>query len=148
MEPGHEAQPPEPAPERPSFRTIFEREYAYVSHTLRRLGAAERDREDLTHDVFVAVYRGLPEYDPKRAVRPWLFGIAFRVASDYRRLARHRVETMSVAADAVDTALPVDQRIAAHQAQQLVLAALDGLDLDRRALVVMHDIDGHTMPEI
>jgi RNA polymerase sigma-70 factor (ECF subfamily) len=151
MDPGlehAEAQPRPEATERPSFRAIFDRHYAYVSHTLRRLGVAERDREDLTHDVFVAVHKNLADYDPERAVRPWLFGIAFRVASDYRRLARHRVETMNVPAEGVDHAPPVDQRIAALQAQQLVMAALHVLELDRRALIVMHDIDGHTMPQI
>jgi RNA polymerase sigma-70 factor, ECF subfamily len=150
MEPEQEPAAPSPeAPiERPAFRAIFEREYAYVSHTLRRLGVAERDLEDLAHDVFVAVYRSLDDYDPSRPLRPWLFGTAFRIASDYRRLARHRLEMLDVATEAVDDAPPVDHRIAEIEAQQLVLDALATLDLERRAVLVMHDLDGHTMPEI
>ena len=42
--------------------------------------------------MFVEVFRNLHRYDPARPLRPWLFAFAFRFASDYRRLARHRVE--------------------------------------------------------
>src|SRR5688572_25523780 len=55
----------EPLLRTPTFRALFEAELPYVRHTLRRLGVRERDVEDLTHDVFVAVHRGLPGYDPE-----------------------------------------------------------------------------------
>src|SRR5689334_8515619 len=77
------------APPRLTFRAIFEAEFAYIFNTLRRLGVREPDLEDVTHDVFITVNRLLSEFDPSRPLRPWLFGFAFRVASDYRRLARH-----------------------------------------------------------
>src|SRR5262249_14351656 len=74
------------------FRSLFDREFSYVWTALRRLGVAARDLEDVTHDVFVEVFRNFARYDPARPVRPWLFAFAFRFASDYRRLVRHRVE--------------------------------------------------------
>src|SRR4051794_28713831 len=64
----------------------------YVWNALRRLGVRHADLEDLTHDTFVAVYKNWSSFDHRRAVRPWLFGFALRVASDHRRLARHRLE--------------------------------------------------------
>ena len=76
----------------PDFRSIFDHEFSYVWTSLRRLGVPPRDLEDITHDVFVEVFRNLDRYDPTRPLRPWLFAFAFRFASDYRRLARHRVE--------------------------------------------------------
>ena len=39
-------------------------------HTLRRLGVRQRDLADVTHDVFVTVYRRLDSYDPARPLRP------------------------------------------------------------------------------
>src|SRR6185437_13908682 len=71
------------------FRTLFEAELDYVFATLRRLGVAPRDLEDVTHEVFLRVHARWDEYDPARPVRPWIFAFAFRLASDYRRLARH-----------------------------------------------------------
>jgi RNA polymerase sigma factor (sigma-70 family) len=79
---------------RPTFRSVFDGELNFVWNTLRRFGVAERDLEDLAHEVFVVVDRQLGSYDPSRPLRPWLFTIAFRCASDYRRLARHRHETL------------------------------------------------------
>jgi len=136
-------------PRTPAFRALFDAEFSYVFHTLFRLGVRRPDLEDMTHEVFVAVHRVLGGYDPSRPLRPWLFGIAFRIASDHRRRAYHRREAPADGADeAVDAGLPADELLAAEQARLLVLDALGDLDLDRRAVVVMHDLDGHSVPEI
>jgi RNA polymerase sigma-70 factor, ECF subfamily len=138
-----------PPPQAPAFRAVFEAEFAYVFRALCRLGVRELDLEDLTHEVFVVVHQGLPGYDPRRPLRPWLFGIAFRVASDYRRRARHLREVPEERrTEPVDEAPLADEQLADEQARRLVLDALDDLELDRRAVLVLHDIDGHAMPEI
>jgi RNA polymerase sigma-70 factor (ECF subfamily) len=139
----------EPLLRTPTFRALFEAELPYVRHTLRRLGVREHDVEDLTHDVFVAVHRGLPGYDPERPPRPWLFGIAFRVASDYRRRSRFLREVgYEKHEDPIDASPPADEQLVAEQARRLVLEALDDVELDRRAVLILHDIDGHSVPEI
>ncbi|MFT3768138.1 MAG: sigma-70 family RNA polymerase sigma factor [Minicystis sp.] len=138
-----------PRPEAPRFRAIFEAEFSYVFNTLYRLGVRRADLEDLTHEVFVTVHRLLPAYDPARPLRPWLFGIAFRVASDHRRRARFTREVpREQAADVASDAPGADDQLAAEQARRLVIEALAEIDLDRRAVLVMHDIDGCPMPEI
>lgn len=139
---------PGEAPIAPSFAAVFEGEFSYVHGTLRRLGVRAADLEDLSHDVFVAVHDALPRFDARRPIRPWLFGIAFRVASDHRRRARHAREIPDDQPDAIDGALPADEQLAAAEARALVLRALDALDLDRRAALVLHDIDGRSAPEI
>src|SRR4051794_6240798 len=140
------AQPVDPV-EVPDFKVIYEAHFDYVWHSLRRIGVADADLEDLCHDVFVAFYRGQAGYDPARPIKPWLFGIAFRVASDHRRRARHRFEVPQVG-DYADRAPGADDRVAEHQAQDLVLRALAELDPDKRAVFILHEIDGQSMPEI
>src|SRR3954463_5624183 len=125
------------------FAGVYGAEFAYVWNTLRRLGVWERDLEDLCHDVFVIVFRILEQYDARRPIRPWLFGIAFRVASDYRRSARHRREVTGASVDAPSTAPPADEIMQRRERQRLVMQALEALELERRAVFVMHDIDGH-----
>ncbi len=143
------AEPITDPAEAPDFRVVYEAQFNYVYHTLRRLGIADRDLEDLLHEVFIAFYRGLATYDPRRPLKPWLFGIAFRVASDWRRRAQNRYEVPGDKQELVaDTAPAADEQVAARQRRELVMAALETLDLDRRAVFVMHDIDGHSMPEI
>jgi len=72
--------------------TIFQQEFRYVWNSLRRLGVHQRDLEDVVHEVFVRVHDQLPLFDVTRPLRPWLFGIALGLATNYRRLARHRVD--------------------------------------------------------
>jgi RNA polymerase sigma-70 factor (ECF subfamily) len=128
------------------FRTIFELEIGYVMRTLRRLGVAPADLEDLAHDVFLAVHQRLDSYDPARALRPWLFGFAFRVASHYRRKAGREteleVERVADATDGPDALLEKEAR------RQLVLAGLAAIELSRRAVFVLHELDGVTCDEI
>jgi len=133
----------------PDFRTVYEAHFSYVWHSLRRIGVADADLEDLCHDVFVAFYRGLDTFDPARPIKPWLFGITFRVASDHRRRARHRFEVPPKGdGDYADRAPLADDRVAERQAHNLVERALQALDGDKRAVFILHELDGQSMPEI
>jgi len=130
------------------FQELYRAEFAYVWNTLRRLGAARADLDDLAHEVFVIVFRRRTDFDPTRPVKPWLFGIAYRVAAGERRLARHAVEVSSLDIEShAGTASPEGDAIAAQQ-RELVVRALSALDLDQRAVFVLHDIDGCPAPEI
>ena len=60
-----------PAALSPSFREIFESEFAYVSRALRRLGVREADLKDVAQELFLTVHHHLGEYDPARPRRPW-----------------------------------------------------------------------------
>jgi RNA polymerase sigma-70 factor (ECF subfamily) len=130
------------------FTYIFGEHFDYVWFTLRRFGVAARDLDDVAHDVFVLVYQHLDKYDPGRPIRPWLFGFAYRAASDYRRLARHRVEILDEPSEGVDAAPSAIDRAASRQALDLVWTALEQLDLDRRAVFVLHDVEGYSVPEV
>ena len=142
-------EPPSATPSRaPPFLDIFRGEYPYVIQSIRRLGVNERDVEDVAHEVFLVVHRRLGSYDSSRALRPWLFGIAYRAASDFRRLARHHREVISDKVEAEDGARSLEDQLFAHQARDIVLRALDALEIDRRAVFVMCDIDGTPVPEI
>ncbi len=133
----------------PTFAEVFAAELPYVLRSLRRLGASAADAEDLGHDVFMVVHRELPSFDATRPIRPWLFGIAFRVASDHRQLARNRLEVPTAQlpehAAFIESA---EERLERADDRALVLEALRALDLDRRAVLVMHDLDGFSAPQI
>ena len=131
-----------------TFRKIFDVEFEYVWRSLRRLGVPPRDLEDVTHDVFLQIYAQLHRYDAARPVRPWLFGFAFRIASDYRRLSRHRFEVLDSEVEAVDPLPSAIDSLARAEALAVGYAALDYLDLSKRAVFILHELDGATMPEV
>ena len=124
----------------------FELEFDYLIRTLRRLGVPHDDVEDLAHEVFLVLYRKWEEYDPARPLRAYLFGIAFRVASNHIR--KRRREFSFPVVEAVDLGPRPDQVLEEHQARTLVLNALERVPLARRAVLIMHDIDELPMAEI
>jgi RNA polymerase sigma-70 factor, ECF subfamily len=143
---GHAQPAEEPLPR--DFRGLFEAQGAYVWSTLRRLGVAEPDLEDVCHEVFLAIHRHWPEYDPGRPLRPWLFCFAYRKAKDYRRLSyrRHEEPSDGIDRDSSGGAQP-DEILEREQERQLVIRALQTLDLDKRAVLILHEIDGCPIPE-
>jgi RNA polymerase sigma-70 factor (ECF subfamily) len=148
------ASEPKPVVRAPAldFQRLYRAEFSYVIHTLRRLGVRDAALEDVAQDVFVAIYKHLTDYDPSRPLRPWLFGFAFRIASDHRKLARHRHETGEAApADAKEPRDPrpgPEEQLEDERKRQGLLMALDAMEAEKRDLVVMHDLEGMGVPEI
>lgn len=130
------------------FQDMYETEASYVWNCLRRLGVQSRDLEDLVHDVFVIANRRMPDFDQSRPLRPWLYGIGLRVASDYRKSARNRREVLSATPPEPETRpTRPDEELSAGQSRELVMQALDALEFKNRVIFVMHDINEHTMAE-
>lgn len=132
------------------FRDLFAREVSYVYATMRRLGVRESDLPDQTQEVFATVHALLDDFDRSRPVRPWLFGIAYRVASRYKRLACNAREVPSEIADdaLLDKAPHPEQRALHAEEIDVAIAALQSIALSRRGVFVMSEIDGVPVPEI
>ena len=130
------------------FELIYEDELDYVWNSLRRLGIPRADVEDLTQDVFMKVFHALGDYDPARPLRPWLFGFCFRVASDYRKHVFHDREMSIDNFEHADQRRNPEQEAVVGEQRALALRALAEVELHRRAVLVMHDFDGHSVPEI
>lgn len=133
---------------RARFRVIVEGEFDYVWITLRRLGVQPRDLEDVVQDVFVNLYRRLDLYDPSRPIRPWLFAFALRAASDWRKQARHRVEVLGQPVDVAGNTPAPDEAMARNEDRELVLRALEDVEIERRAVFILYEIDGCSMKDI
>jgi RNA polymerase sigma-70 factor (ECF subfamily) len=130
-----------------AFRRVFEEEYDYVYHSLRRLGVHARDLEDVVHDVFVEVYKSFSRYDRARPIKPWLFAFAFRFASTYRRLARHRVE-LGGDEEAIADDPKADETMEREDAARILEAALATMSVELRGVFVLYEIDETPIKDI
>lgn len=125
---------------------VFQRELNYVFRTLRRLGISPSEVEDLAQEVFLALRRSWSDYDQERPIRPYLFGIAFRIASAHQR-KRNREVAFGIVEPADAGPWP-DEALQSKQARAMILAALERIPLPRRAVLVMHDLDDVSIREI
>jgi RNA polymerase sigma-70 factor (ECF subfamily) len=137
--------PSAPAPES-SCLAAFDRELDYLFETLHRLGAGPREVEDLAQEVFVVLHRNWPTLDLTRPLRPYLFGVAFRVVCAHRR--RRTRELPCAGLDMPDCGTSPEGLLQSKQSVELLLAALERVPLARRAVVVMHDLDGVPIADV
>lgn len=125
---------------------VYERELDYIFETLRRLGASPREIEDLAQEVFLVLYRNWQDLDADRPFRPYLFAIAFRIVCAHRRRRRREVPLADL--DTEDRTIGPEESLQAKESTQLLMAALATVPLARRAVVIMHDLDGCPMVDV
>ena len=125
---------------------VYQRELDYLIGSLRRLGVPSSDIEDVLHEVFLVMLTRWADYDRARPVRPWLFGIAFRVASSQRRKGTR--EVLSEHFETEDPGARPDESALAVQNRALLLKALAQVPMERRAVLIMHEVDETSMRDI
>jgi len=134
-----------------TFRALYEAHVDFVWRNLRRLGVNECDVEDRTQEVFVVAHRRFDEFEDRgHGPRAWLFQIVLRVASDARRHRRRHPEDPD-GGDATARACidpPQADAVARREALSRLDAALESIEVGRRAVLVLHEIEEMTAPEI
>jgi len=120
--------------------------YRYIWVVLANLGVAEAQLDDAHQEVFVTCYSRRDSYHADRPIKPWLVGIARRVAFRYRRSEqraqrKHREFTRERGGPRRDLRGQVEARILLDQ-------VLDRLDPQRREVLILSEIEGRTGPEI
>jgi RNA polymerase sigma-70 factor (ECF subfamily) len=137
------------------LRAIYARWANFVWLTLQRLGVRHDDLEDVCHDVFVIAHRKLPEFDGRSQVNAWLFGICVRVAANYRRRAHIRLERASGSLNhdegtmlAAPESTRPDQAFVRQETQARVEAIFDRMDLAKRAVFLMFEVEGMACKDI
>jgi RNA polymerase sigma-70 factor (ECF subfamily) len=133
------APPPARTIQKDPVLEAYQQELPYVFHSLRWLGARPAEVEDLAQEVFIALRRSWPNYDASRPLRPYVFGVAFRVASMHRRKGRREVAFATL--EVRDGGPGSDEMLQAKQARATVLRGLEKIPLRRRAVLVMHDLE-------
>lgn len=132
----------------PSFPAIFDEYAPFVLRVMRHLGIPEKDVQDQSQEVFVAVFRGLADFAGRSALRTWIYGICVRVASNHRRRAHVRRER--------SVSEPPEQTSAADQLELFeqrqgypgLRRLLDTLDADKRQVFVLYELEELSMKEV
>jgi RNA polymerase sigma-70 factor (ECF subfamily) len=127
---------------------VFDEHARYVWRTLRHLGVAEQDLDDASQEVFVVVLRRLSDFEGRSALRTWIYGICTRVASEHRRSTRRRREDPTPSPPVRSAPAHQVEDVERARAQERLLAVLDELDDDRRAVFVLYEIERLQMSEV
>jgi RNA polymerase sigma-70 factor (ECF subfamily) len=126
------------------MRALHAEHAEFVWKSLQRLGVPGTELEDLLQDVFLIVHKRLHTFDGRSSMQAWLWGICRRVAAAYRRRAHvHRecVVTRSLEGSSEGIDPDPEQATLTRQQGEQLTAILDKLDLDKRAVFVMFEIE-------
>jgi len=132
---------PAPSPESDCLE-LYDRELDYLFATLQRFGAGASEIDDLLQEIFIVLHRQWPTLDTTRSLRPWLFGVAFRVVRAHRRRQTRELQRESLTLAEEIEAPPPDVGLEDHESMALLLSGLERIPSARRAVVMMHDLDG------
>jgi RNA polymerase sigma-70 factor (ECF subfamily) len=126
--------------------SAFRIELDYVQRTLRRFGTDRSEVDDLAQEVFLVLHRRWAEYDPSRPLRPYLFGIALRIALAHQRKRCREITIGTV--ELGDERPDPEDALSTKQTHALFQAALQRIPLPRRTVLVMHELDHVPVTEV
>lgn len=139
---------PAPTAATPTFQDVYRGHAAFVWRVVQRLGVPRADAEDVTQEVFVVVHKKLATFAQRSTVETWLYGIAYRAASEYRRRAHVRRELPTEAPDRGSAEAQQPELLDRRRARETLDAILDTLDDDKRAVFVFYEIEELPMNEV
>ncbi len=142
--------------DRAAFRQLYRRYQQRVRSTLYQLCGSEI-LDDLVQEVFLRVWKGLPNLQKPSYFSTWLYRISWNVATDRRRqIARGKPETERYTDTSEDDS-PLDRMLSRPQDtpdlmklhyQDLVQRGLQVLSLEHRAVLVLHDLEDIPQKEV
>jgi RNA polymerase sigma-70 factor, ECF subfamily len=132
------------------FRAVVDTQYDFTWRSLRRLGVHEAAVDDAAQQVFWILSNKLGGLAPG-CERTFLFRTALGVAANARRSAR--LHTREVADGDVVARSPAasptpEDLVHLKQARRILDDILDGMDPDYRAVFVLAELEGLTVPAI
>lgn len=153
MSPSPEPAPPldGPAPgeqRAPALMDIYRDHVDYVWRIARSLGVPADAAEDVTQEVFLCVHHRLHTFRPGGSLRAWLFGITRNLVLHDRRSHARRERRHAALPQPADGDREPDAAVEVQQAAELMQSFLDELDLDKRLVFQMAEIEEMTADEI
>ena len=103
--------------------------------------------EDLTQEVFLRVYQGLPHFSSRSKFTTWLFQVTKNRVLDEFRATERRPRTV-VDVDDMRTLEVVDAPFERHETIDAVWRAIEHLSLDLKMALLLRDVVGLSYGEI
>jgi len=140
-----------------AFREIVERYQSKVFSIIYGILRNRNDAEDIAQQVFAKVYFSLKNFDFRSSLLTWIYKITVNECYDYLRKKRVRklvyesdfseedAQRMQNTDSAIQQGPAVDTQLAQRD---LVLKLLAKLSQDDRMLLLMKEVEGHSVEEL
>ena len=136
-----------PVEGRASVRDVVVAQFGFIWRLLRHLGVSASEVDDATQQVFLIASSKLGAVEPGRE-RSFLYGVALRIAAKTRQAEKRRAAADTESFDLPDPSWGPEELLDSARKRALFDEALAAMDLDLRAIFVLHELERLTMHEI
>ncbi len=134
--------------DRRAFDALYLRHHPCVLSYVTKFLSAGPDCEDVIQDVFLQLYRALPNFRGTASFSTFLRRITMNVAVDHLR-KRHRLQRLDTDSDALDEVVDAgqdpEQHSSARQQLESLLHHLDRIALDQRRALMLVAVAGFSV---
>jgi RNA polymerase sigma-70 factor (ECF subfamily) len=144
--------------EKQAFARLFEKHQARIARLIMRLVRDAAEVEDLTQEVFIKAYLGLPAFRGDSAFYSWLYRIGINAAKNHLAASRRRVPTATRVdieeAERFDDAVQLhdlcdpEHALRAGEIARTIECAATDLPPDLRAALDLCEVDSMSYQDI
>lgn len=145
-----------------AFGRLVTKHQDHVLNTCWRVCGDRQEAEDLTQEAFIRAFESIGQFAGRSRFSTWVYRIALNLAISARRKDRHRRthsldearcrqedEPQRPAIERLASSEPAPQdRLFSREEGRGVLAALERLDDESRAVIVLRDVEDLSYDEI
>lgn len=131
---------------RPHLKSLYQTAYRFCAN--------QADAEDLIQDLLLKLYPKYPELIKIESPKSWMARVLYHLYIDKIRQNDRRPD---IAVD-IDPDVVIDDFQCKYSTPELdldnsliqdeIISAMQGLNADQKALVVLHDMEEYTLPEL
>jgi RNA polymerase sigma-70 factor (ECF subfamily) len=134
------------------FQELFRRYQSVVWRVCYSYMRNRQDAEDLTQDVFLKVYRSLPQFEGRSSFKTWLYRVAINTCQNEIRRRGRRPQEAETEIETIAEIMPSGQSVEkAYQNKyqgELLAEALASLELGTSEILYMKDMEERPYNEI
>jgi len=140
--------------DRRAFQQLFSEYKGFVLKVTVQLLGSTDNAEELVQDTFIAIARSIVKFEGKSLLSTWIYRITYTTVMQHiRQKGYQKNSAVGVDHDQIDSfhdeAGATAETDLHHKRQSQALhRALMRLEEKKRAVIVLHDIEGRTMQEI
>ena len=125
-----------------AWRLLHRRYFRMAASFLRELGVRDRDLEDATQEVFLQMFRYLPQFRREAELSTWLYRLCITQARHTRRRARLTDALLRVLACIPGSLLVSTPSFSEDVVRSRIQKALSDLSEPERAVFVLYEMKG------